>query len=189
MDIESSSFAFDTRHQGVQTPQIILHFFCHPSLLVIAFGKPSRRHPIFTQRGWMQVFTGWPKLHSWEVHHHHATSADLPDPLATHLLSIAPGKSSRLCPVSAQSCCMSFIAGCPAFARPCEGVHRSISLMSSSLLLQQFPRMSGLSNLESFCDGCYVAIQLLFCGVLPPGLVQYYSQYSCVIAVKLFLHI
>ena len=30
-------------------------------------------------------------------------------------------------------------AGRPAFARPCEGVHRSTSLMSSSLLLQQCP--------------------------------------------------
>ena len=30
-------------------------------------------------------------------------------------------------------------AGRPAFARPCRGVHRSSSLMSSSLLLQQCP--------------------------------------------------
>ena len=30
-------------------------------------------------------------------------------------------------------------AGCPAFARPYVGVHRSTSLMSSSLLLQQCP--------------------------------------------------
>ena len=29
--------------------------------------------------------------------------------------------------------------GCPNFARPCEEVHRSMSLMSSSLLLQQCP--------------------------------------------------
>ena len=33
-----------------------------------------------------------------------------------------------------------------------------------------------------------MAVQLLLCGVLPPGLVQYCSQHSCVIAVKLFLH-
>ena len=31
-----------------------------------------------------------------------------------------------------------------------------------------------------------VAVQMLFCGVLPPGLVQYSSRHSCVIAVKLF---
>ena len=33
-----------------------------------------------------------------------------------------------------------------------------------------------------------MAIQLLLCGVLPPGLVQHCSQHSCVVAVKLFLH-
>ena len=33
-----------------------------------------------------------------------------------------------------------------------------------------------------------MAVQLLLCGVLPPGLVQYCSQHSCVVAVKLFLH-
>ena len=31
------------------------------------------------------------------------------------------------------------LAGRPAFARPCEGVHMSISLVSSSLLLRQCP--------------------------------------------------
>ena len=43
------------------------------------------------------------------------------------------------------------------------------------------------SNLDSFCDGLLVAVQLLLCGVLPPGLIQYCSQHSCVVAVKLFL--
>ena len=38
----------------------------------------------------------------------------------------------------AQSCCMYVRACRPAFACPCEGVHRSTSLMSSSLLLQQY---------------------------------------------------
>ena len=32
------------------------------------------------------------------------------------------------------------------------------------------------------------AVQLLLCGVLLPGLVQYCSQRYCVNAVKLFLH-
>ena len=45
------------------------------------------------------------------------------------LSSITSDRSSRLHPVSAQSCCMSVLAGHPAFARPCEGVHRSTSLM------------------------------------------------------------
>ena len=49
-------------------------------------------------------------------------------------------------------------------------------------------RMSDLSNLDGFCNGWLVAIQLLFSGVLPIGHVRYSSQHSCVIAVKLFLH-
>ena len=53
--------------------------------------------------------------------------------------SIASGRSSGLHPVSAQSSCLYDRAGCPVLARPCEGVHSSTSLMSSSLLLQQCP--------------------------------------------------
>ena len=52
---------------------------------------------------------------------------------------IASGRSSGLHPVSSHSCCMYVRAGRPAFARPYVGVHRSTSLMSSSLLLQQCP--------------------------------------------------
>ena len=52
---------------------------------------------------------------------------------------IASGRSSGLHPVSSHSCWMYVLAGRPAFARPYVGVHRSTSLMSSSLLLQQCP--------------------------------------------------
>ena len=52
---------------------------------------------------------------------------------------IASGRSSGLHSVSSQSCRMSVRAGRPTFARPYVGVHRSTSLMSSSLLLQQCP--------------------------------------------------
>ena len=52
---------------------------------------------------------------------------------------IASGMSSGLHPISSQSCCMYVRAGRPAFARPYVGVHRSTSLISSSLLLQQCP--------------------------------------------------
>ena len=52
---------------------------------------------------------------------------------------IAPGRSSGQHPVSSHSCWMYVRAGRPAFARPCVGVHKSTSLMSSSLLLQQCP--------------------------------------------------
>ena len=52
---------------------------------------------------------------------------------------IAFGRSSGLHPVSSHSCCMYVRTGRPAVAWPYVGVHRSTSLMSSSLLLQQCP--------------------------------------------------
>ena len=69
-----------------------------------------------------------------------AISTDILDPLSLPLpSSIASGTSSVLLPVSARSCSMYVLAGRPTFARPCEGVHRSTSLMRSSLLLQKCP--------------------------------------------------
>ena len=50
---------------------------------------------------------------------------------------ISSGRSSGLHPVSSHSCCIYVRAGRPA--RPYVGVHRSTSLMSSFLLLQQCP--------------------------------------------------
>ena len=52
---------------------------------------------------------------------------------------IALGRPSGQHPVSSHSYWMYVRAGRPAFARPCVGVHKSTSLMSSSLLLQQCP--------------------------------------------------
>ena len=54
------------------------------------------------------------------------------------------------------------------------------------LTSQAMSRMSGSSTFDSFRDGWKVAAQLLLCRVLPPELVQYSSQQSCAIAVKLF---
>ena len=48
--------------------------------------------------------------------------------------------------------------------------------------------MSGSSYFDSFHDEWLVAVQLLLFRVLPPWLVQYCSQHSCVVAVNLFLH-
>ena len=52
---------------------------------------------------------------------------------------IALGRSSGQHPVSSHSCWMYVRAGRPAFARPCVGVLKSTSLMSSYRLLQQCP--------------------------------------------------
>ena len=61
---------------------------------------------------------------------------DIPDPLS--LSFIASGRSSGPHPVSSHSCWMYVLAGRPAFAQPYVGAHSSTSLMSSSLLLQQW---------------------------------------------------
>ena len=44
--------------------------------------------------------------------------------------------------------------------------------------------MSGSSNLNSFRDRGQVAVQLVSCGVLLPGLVEDCTQHSCVIAIE-----
>ena len=70
------------------------------------------------------------------------------------LLSIASGRSSGLHPVSTQSCYIYIRAGHPAFARPREGVRKSLYLMSSSLLLQHCPGCLVRLNLIVFVMGC-----------------------------------
>ena len=74
-------------------------------------------------------------------HHHDVPPARISLTLSRHfsLSFIASGRSSGLHPVSSHSCYKYVRAGHPAFARPYVGVHRSTSLMSLSLLLQQCP--------------------------------------------------
>ena len=77
------------------------------------------------------------------IYHHHRVVplARISLTLSHHfsLSFIAFGRSSGLHPVSSHSCCMYVRAGRPAYSRPYAGVHRSTSLMSSSLLLQLCP--------------------------------------------------
>ena len=49
--------------------------------------------------------------------------------------------------------------------------------------------MSGLSNLNSFRDRGQVAVQLVSCGVLLPGLVQDCTQHSCVVYIYIYIYI
>ena len=74
-------------------------------------------------------------------HHHVVTPARISLTLSRHfsISFIASGRSSERHLVSSHSCCMYVRAGRPAFAQPYVWVHRSTSLMSSSLLLQQCP--------------------------------------------------
>ena len=86
-------------------------------------------------------------------HHHHVRlPARISLTLSRYLsLSfIAPGRSSRLHPISAQSYFILVLAGCPAFARPCErGPQENIAceFVLTSLAMS---RMSGSFNLDSF---------------------------------------
>ena len=82
--------------------------------------------------------------HTYKINHHHhhiVPLARISLTLSRHfsLSFIASGRSSGLHPVSSHSCCMYIPAGRSTFARPYVGVHRSSSLLSSSLLLQQCP--------------------------------------------------
>ena len=72
-------------------------------------------------------------------HHHVVSLARISLTFSRHFSRSfsASGRSSGLHPVSSLSCCMYVRAGRPVFAWPYTGVHRSTSLMSSSLLLQQ----------------------------------------------------
>ena len=81
-------------------------------------------------------------FHHGNHHHHHVVPLARISLTLSHLFSltfIASGRSSGLHPVYSHCCCMYVRDGFPAFARPYVGVHRSSSLMSSSLLLQQCP--------------------------------------------------
>ena len=81
----------------------------------------------------------WSDVMGYHHHHHHVTLvARISLTLSRHssLSFIALGRSSGQHPVSSHSCWIYVRAGRPAFARPCVGVHKSTSLMSSSLLLR-----------------------------------------------------
>ena len=81
-------------------------------------------------------------IYIYHHHHHHivlVARISLTLSRYSSLSFIAPGRSSGQHPVSSHSCWMYVRAGRPAFARPCVGIHKSTSLMSSSLLLQQCP--------------------------------------------------
>ena len=80
-------------------------------------------------------------IYTYIYDHHVVPQAWISLTLSRHfsLSFIASGRSSGPHPISSHSCWMYVRAGRPAFARPYVGVHRSTSLMSSSLLLQQCP--------------------------------------------------
>ena len=94
------------------------------------------------EREQMLLAFGIPKvIYYYNYHHLVMPLARMSLVLSRHfsLSFIASGRSSGLHPISSHSRWIYVRAGCPAFAWPYVGVHRSTSLMSSSLLLQQCP--------------------------------------------------
>ena len=100
---------------------------------------------IHSHINWLHLYWDsfeWFCLQISHHHHHHIVlAARISLTLSRHssISFIALGRSSGQQPVSSHSCWMYVRAGRPAFARPCVGIHKSTSLMSSSLLLQQCP--------------------------------------------------
>ena len=103
---------------------------------------PHLRHFIFSFPDLENVINVNERSNIYIYHHHHVmplTRISLTLSRHFFLSFIASDTSSGLHPVSSQSCYMYVLAGRPAFAQLYVGVHRSTSLMSSFLLLQQCP--------------------------------------------------
>ena len=118
-------------------------------------------------------------------HHHIVLAARISLTLSRHssLSFIALGRSSRQHPVSSHSCWMYVRAGRPAFARPCVGIHKSTSLMSSSLLLQQCPACLVRLTWIDFVIGGRWPYSWCLVGCLCQDLLRDCTQHSCVIAI------
>ena len=123
---------YDSQATSAQLIQISVQYFSLKGICVEINMSVSRLVSIFST----SKFTL--KTH----HYHHVMPlARISLILSRHfsLSFFASGRSSGIHPVSSQSCWMYVRAGRPTFARPYVGIHRSTSLMSSSLLLQQCP--------------------------------------------------
>ena len=138
-------------------PIIFFHFKCETVLFYLKIGT----YLVLPLEGWRVLPTCWDRVtvnycpcctvicwfmqkYTYIYHHHHhhiVLAARISLTLSRHssLSFIALGRSSGQQPVSSHSCWMYVRPGRPAFARPCVGIYKSTSLMSSSLLLQQCP--------------------------------------------------
>ena len=129
-------------------------------------------------------------IYNHHHHHHHHHHPVVPPALISLTFSrhfslsfIASGRSSGLHPVSSHSCCKYVLAGRPAFPRPYVGVHRSTSLMSSSLLLQQCPACLVRLAWIVFVMGGRWPYTWCLVGCCRQDLLNICSHHSCVVAV------
>ena len=124
--------------------QLSFFVFCFGGFLL---GREYKFHIFSSKLSYYIFSSAWIGknfvINLYHHHHHHyvVLVARISLTLSRHfsLSFIASGRSSGQHPVSSHSCWMYVRAGRPAFARPYVGVHKSTSLMSSSLLLQQCP--------------------------------------------------
>ena len=118
------------------------YIYCHIKIFVGGSYSSAEMHLVHSKvpAEWIPYFD-WSEESLRRHHHHVVLVARISLTVSRHisLSFVASGRSSGLHPVSSHSCWMYVRAGRPAFARPCVGVHKSTSLMSSSLLLQQCP--------------------------------------------------
>ena len=107
-------------------------------------------------------------IYIYIYHHHVALVAQISLNLSRHssLSFIAQCRSSGQHPVSSSCFCTAMCRG------PWEYISYEFVPASPAVSC-----MSGSSNLNSFLDRRQVAVQLVSCGVLSPGLVQDCSQH------------
>ena len=130
---------------------------------------------MYLEKTWQSSHETCDQLNVYQ-HHHVEQLAQISLTLSCHssLSSIAPSRSSRLHPVSAQSYCREVVHFCSSF-NLCSSIRRGPQKNISyefALNPLAVSRMFASSNLDGFRDGWWVAVQLLFYGILPPGLVQ-----------------
>ena len=110
---------------------------------VFLFNSNSSSYQIFLSNTNNLHTALWFQITKSDHHHHHhvVPRARISLTLSRRfpLSFIASGRSSGLHPVSSHNCCMYVLDGRPALAWPYVGVHRSTSLMCSSLLLHLCP--------------------------------------------------
>ena len=125
------------------------------------------------------------KSYIWYKCHHHnrhvVLQARISLTLSCHfsLSFIASRRSSGPHPVSSHSCWMYVRSGRPAFARPYVGVHRSTSIMSSSLLLQQWPACLVRLTLMVFVRGGRRPYSLCLVGCCRQDLFNMLATFLC----------
>ena len=131
--------------QYIKTWHILTNGIC-PKIICLRKWNAQKSRGFWDTNGSLNLGLSTKLYHHHHDHHHIVLVARIYLTLSRHssLSFIALGRSSGQQPVSSHSCWMYVRAGRPAFARPCVGIHKRTSLISSSLLLQQCPILNSI---------------------------------------------